>query len=136
MPYIFYNKQRSISSAPSEFCQIMGGVNDSISEWGYPMYFDRSVAQQSLELSPVGIKLAPKYDMPYIYRDVFIDNKDSISHVKSELKKAVDIAKNRGYAIAIGHPKNATFKALKSAKNDILKDVEVVYISEIYEYYK
>ena len=46
----------------SEFCQIMGGVNDSISEWGYFMYLDRSIAQQSIELSPIAINPAPKYD--------------------------------------------------------------------------
>lgn len=102
----------------------------ALKKYGFTFVDSRTIATTKAP------KLAPKYDMPYIYRDVFIDNKDSISHVKSELKKAVDIAKNRGYAIAIGHPKNATFKALKSAKNDILKDVEVVYISEIYEYYK
>jgi hypothetical protein len=59
----------------NEFYQIMGGVNDSISEWGYPMYFDRSVAQQSLELSPVGIKPAPKYDyFSYEYRTNRVTN--------------------------------------------------------------
>ncbi len=46
----------------SEFYQIMGGVNDSISEWGYFMYLDRSIAQQSIELSPIAINPAPKYD--------------------------------------------------------------------------
>ena len=43
----------------NEFYQIMGGVNDSISEWGYFMYLDRSIAQQSIELSPIAINPAP-----------------------------------------------------------------------------
>ncbi|CZE50171.1 divergent polysaccharide deacetylase family protein [Campylobacter geochelonis] len=71
----------------------------------------------------------------YIYRDVFLDNKNDRNYIRKELKKAVEIAKKRGYAIAIGHPKKITFKTLKTSQ-DILSDVEVVYINEIYEYYR
>lgn len=81
-------------------------------------------------------ELSKELGQRYIYRDVFIDNQNSEIYVKNQLKKAINIAKDRGFAIAIGHPKTATFKALKSAKNSILKEVDVVYISEIYEYYK
>ncbi len=70
----------------SEFYQIMGGVNDSISEWGYHMYFDRSVAQQSLELSPVGIKPAPKYDyFSYEYKTNRVTNVRGITLISFEL---------------------------------------------------
>lgn len=70
----------------NEFYQIMGGVNDSISEWGYPMYFDRSVAQQSLELSPVGIKPAPKYDyFSYEYTTNRVTNVRGITLISFEL---------------------------------------------------
>ncbi len=75
-------------------------------------------------------KICKEYKDLYIYRDIFLDNKQSISYIQSQLKKAVKIAKHRGYAIAIGHPHNATFRALAKSKN-ILKDVEVVYIDEL-----
>ena len=44
-------------------------------------------------------------------------------------------AKKRGYAIAIGHPHDSTFEALKIAKQTILKDVDVVYLKDIYGLY-
>ncbi|NLK66240.1 MAG: divergent polysaccharide deacetylase family protein [Campylobacteraceae bacterium] len=77
---------------------------------------------------------AKKSGHRYITRDVFLDNENSVRAVKTQLQKAVNIAKDRGYAIAIGHPKDATFKALKDS-DEILKDVEVVYLKDIYEYY-
>ncbi|MBR6953015.1 MAG: divergent polysaccharide deacetylase family protein [Campylobacter sp.] len=76
-----------------------------------------------------------KFNMRYAYRDIFLDNIDSVAEVRIKLKEAVQIAKKKGYAIAIGHPKNATFGALANS-GDILDEVEVVYLDEIYEYYK
>ena len=76
-----------------------------------------------------------KFNMRYAYRDIFLDNIDSVAEVRIKLKEAVQIAKKKGYAIAIGHPKNATFGALANS-GDILDEVEVVYLDEIYGYYK
>ena len=76
-----------------------------------------------------------RYHMRYAYRDIFLDNINSVAEVRIKLKEAVQIAKKKGYAIAIGHPKNATFGALANS-SDILDEVEVVYLDEIYEYYK
>ena len=71
----------------------------------------------------------------YAYRDIFIDNEANANYTLNQLKQAVAVAKNKGYAIAIGHPKPSTFKALKNAKS-VLKDVECVYIKDIYDYYR
>lgn len=76
-------------------------------------------------------QIAKKYAQPYIARDVFIDNIHTVDAIHKQLKHAVNIAKKRGYAIAIGHPHKVTLQALTSAKM-ILKDVEVVYIDELY----
>ena len=70
----------------------------------------------------------------YIFRDVFLDNTQNLKDIENELKKAVQIAKKRGFAIAIGHPKKQTLKVLKNS-GDILKGVEVVYLKDIYERY-
>ena len=43
---------------------------------------------------------------------------------------AVDIAKRKGYAIAIGHPHTNTLKVLINAKS-LFRDVELVYIKEL-----
>ena len=76
-----------------------------------------------------------KFNMRYAYRDIFLDNIDSVAEVRTKLKEAVQVAKKKGYAIAIGHPKKATFQALANS-SDILGEVEVVYLDEIYGYYK
>ena len=50
------------------------------------------------------------------------------------ISEVSQIAKKRGFAIAIGHPKKQTLKVLKNS-GDILKCVEVVYLKDIYEKY-
>ncbi len=73
------------------------------------------------------------YNIPLYSRNIFLDNIEDINYIQNQLKKAVKIAKKRGYAIAIGHPHKITFEALKKSKN-ILKNVEVVYIDELPKY--
>jgi polysaccharide deacetylase 2 family uncharacterized protein YibQ len=77
-------------------------------------------------------KIAHAYGDAYVARDIFIDNTQTIPYIHKQLKKAVEIAKKRGYAIAIGHPRKTTMQALASAKN-IFKDVDLVYIDQIYQ---
>jgi polysaccharide deacetylase 2 family uncharacterized protein YibQ len=55
-----------------------------------------------------------------------------VPYIHRQLQKAVNMAKKRGYAIAIGHPHKVTMKALTSAA-DIFNDVELVYIDELYQ---
>ncbi|MDD2452196.1 MAG: divergent polysaccharide deacetylase family protein [Sulfurovum sp.] len=76
-------------------------------------------------------QIAKKYAQRYIARDIFIDNKHNVPYIHKQLKQAVKIAKKRGYAIAIGHPHTVTLQALASA-GKILKEVEMVYIDELY----
>ena len=76
-------------------------------------------------------RAAKKYNQPYISRDIFLDDDPSASAVRRELVAAVNLAKKRGYAIAIGHPKKNTIAVIKASKNNILKDVEVVYLKDI-----
>ncbi|EEU7820095.1 divergent polysaccharide deacetylase family protein [Campylobacter upsaliensis] len=77
-------------------------------------------------------KIAKEMQKIYIKRDVFLDNEDDVDYVKNQLLNAVNLAQKRGYAIAIGHPKKNTFKALKESK-ELLKSVDLVYLSELYE---
>lgn len=74
------------------------------------------------------------YTQKFIYRDVFLDNIDSEAEVIKQLKLAVETAKKKGFAIAIGHPKKSTMSVLQNT-NGILKDVELVNIKDLYEYY-
>ena len=80
-------------------------------------------------------KIAKKFSQILFSRDVFLDNKPEINYIQNQLKKAIKIAKKRGYAIAICHPHHTTFIALEKSKY-LLKNVEVIYIDELYKLYK
>lgn len=75
-------------------------------------------------------ELANKYSMNLYSRDIFLDNSSKEELIKKQLKKAVSIAKKRGYALAIGHPHKNTLKVLAGATN-LLKDVELVYLKDL-----
>ncbi|NVJ52439.1 MAG: divergent polysaccharide deacetylase family protein [Campylobacteraceae bacterium] len=74
--------------------------------------------------------MAKKYKMPYIARNIFLDNEQKFGYIQNQLKKAIRIAKKRGYAIAIGHPHDITLKVLKESK-PLLKDLELIYINQL-----
>jgi polysaccharide deacetylase 2 family uncharacterized protein YibQ len=77
-----------------------------------------------------GVRVAREYGDPYLGRDVFIDNVQQFGAIRARLKEAVQKARRKGYAIAIGHPHPITFRTLKNAL-DILVDVKVVYMDEL-----
>lgn len=80
-------------------------------------------------------KVSQELGLSYVYRDVFLDNEQNQKNILHQLELAINIAKNKGHAIAICHPYPATFEALKSAQETMLRDVDVVYLDEIYGLY-
>lgn len=70
------------------------------------------------------------YKIPLFKRDIFLDDKENPDYIRNQLKKAIEIAKRRGYAIAIGHPHKITLETLKNSK-DLLNQVDVIYIDEL-----
>ncbi len=75
------------------------------------------------------------YKIPLFKRDIFLDDKENPEYIRNQLKKAIEIAKKRGYAIAIGHPHKITLETLKNSK-DLLNQVDVIYIDELAKYAK
>jgi hypothetical protein len=51
--------------------------------------------------------------VPFAERDVFIDHVETLDFARKALKHTEELALRRGYAIAIGHPKDNTIAALK-----------------------
>ena len=94
-------------------------------EQGFIFVDSKTIAQTAVA------RAAKKYNQPYISRDIFLDDNPSAAAVRRELVAAVNLAKKEGYAIAIGHPKKNTIAVIKESKNNILKDVEVVYLKDI-----
>ena len=60
-----------------------------------------------------GIDTAKAASVPFLERDVFLDNIDTQAEVVKQLANTVAIAKKSGTAIAIGHPHDATLTVLK-----------------------
>ncbi|EDZ63366.1 putative polysaccharide deacetylase, Divergent polysaccharide deacetylase family [Sulfurimonas gotlandica GD1] len=67
----------------------------------------------------------------YVARDVFLDHTMDKVSIIIQIKKAIQVAKLHGTAIAIGHPHANTLLALHESKK-LFKDVELVYIDRLY----
>jgi hypothetical protein len=61
----------------------------------------------------VAAREAERSHVPFAERDVFIDNDLELKSVLRALAHAENIARHRGYAVAIGHPHDVTIDALK-----------------------
>lgn len=80
----------------------------------------------------VGKSIAENYQVPYAHRHVFLDNDNNVDYIYKQLQLAENIARRNGYVIAIGHPKSATYLALKEwLKTLPEKHVRLVHMSEI-----
>lgn len=82
--------------------------------------------------SPVPGRIAAHAGYPYLSRDVFLDNVRDVALIERQITKAVQRARDRGYAIAIGHPYGETLTALNNAlaRGD-LAGVELIQLSEL-----
>lgn len=78
----------------------------------------------------VAKEYATKYGVPFLARNIFLDNELKYDYIQGQLKKAIAIAKKSGYSIAIGHPHSITVQVLRESK-ELLKDLDVVYINEL-----
>ncbi|CAD7287205.1 divergent polysaccharide deacetylase family protein [Campylobacter suis] len=116
----------------SKFTSNFNAINKTfeiLQNQGFIFMDSKTIASSKVEL------VAKNHKVPYFCRDVFLDDTDSVSKIQKQLELAVHIAKTNGVAIAIGHPRKNTIAVLKSA-NELLKDVELIYINEAYELLK
>lgn len=60
----------------------------------------------------VGAAVADRLGVPFAERDVFLDNETSAGAVGDQLNHLEQVARRKGYAIAIGHPHDGTIEAL------------------------
>jgi len=82
----------------------------------------------------IGCEVAAEYEIDCANRDVFLDNENNFEYVTGQLKRTERIADNKGYAIAIGHPKSETVKALQNwLKNLDESKYEVVTVGELFK---
>lgn len=86
--------------------QAMARVMAELQRRGLLFLDSRTVAQT------VAAQVADRYGVPNASRDVFLDNDPSLSAVRDSLATLEKTAKHKGFAIAIGHPKDETLAAL------------------------
>ena len=60
----------------------------------------------------VGPALARQFGVPFAERNVFLDNVNEVAAVKARLRELENLARRRGTAVAIAHPRDATLAAL------------------------
>jgi uncharacterized protein len=71
------------------------------------LFLDSLTTQNS-----TGRKTASQAGVPFVARDVFLDNEIDARHIDQRLAEVEQVARTQGHAIAIGHPHNATIDAL------------------------
>jgi uncharacterized protein len=62
----------------------------------------------------VGSSVARRFGVPVVERNVFLDNDNDFDAVKARLAETERLARRRGTAIAIGHPRDGTLAALSA----------------------
>jgi len=62
----------------------------------------------------VGLTLAQQSGVPTAARNVFLDNVGEVAAVEGQLVKLEELARKRGSAVAIGHPRDVTIAALNA----------------------
>ncbi len=77
-------------------------------------------------------KAARQAGIPYAGRDVFLDHVETQAFAAAALVKAEQVARKNGYAIAIGHPKDFTIRALKDWIPTLAaKGIDLVPVREV-----
>ncbi len=102
----------------------MGAVMEAAKSRGL-MFLDSRTTPHSK-----GGAAAARFGVPALSRDIFIDNVATEAAVRQQLDKAVAMAREKGHAIVIGHPHEATIAALR-AWIPTLKDVSLVPITAL-----
>ncbi len=86
---------------------LLSGVIEELSKKGLMFLDSKTIASSKADEIVEHIKL------PYASRDIFIDDSNKIEDIKKSLISFENIAKKRGYAIAICHPRDNTIKVLQ-----------------------
>ncbi|RUO81128.1 hypothetical protein CWI84_03180 [Idiomarina tyrosinivorans] len=76
--------------------------------------------------------MAKLYGVPTTRRNVFLDNQRDSRSLQRQFDRALEIAKQRGHAVLIGHPYPETLSFLQQALPQLNNsDIELVYASRL-----
>lgn len=78
----------------------------------------------------VGRRVARELGMAVLERNVFLDNDNDVDKVLHQLEQVERLARKQGFAIAIGHPRDATIEVLKTwVPEAIARGINIVPVS-------
>jgi polysaccharide deacetylase 2 family uncharacterized protein YibQ len=81
-----------------------------------------------------GFRAAKEMGLQVLDRQVFLDNEQDVENTIAKFEELIEIAKERGSAVAIGHPHPTTIAALKKMIDRFESEgVEVVPVSSLIE---
>ncbi|MCP3671094.1 MAG: divergent polysaccharide deacetylase family protein [Gammaproteobacteria bacterium] len=105
----------------------MSWLMDAIKDHGGLFFVDSRTTDHS-----VADQVAVEKLLPAVRRDVFLDNVRTKTAIKNEFRRLLQLAKKRGYAVAIGHPYPETMQVLKQELAGLSsKGIRLIPISEI-----
>jgi len=104
----------------------MAVVMETLKERGL-LFLDSVTSPKS-----AGREAAKTAGVPFIARNIFLDHVDDVGEIKGRLQQTADLAKRRGHAVAIAHPRDATIEALEPWLKDLhAQGIQLVPLSAI-----
>ncbi len=79
----------------------------------------------------VALDLAREIGLPAARRGVFLDNALAPRALKIQMERLMSMARHQGKAIGIGHPHKETLFMLKAYKNNLIKNFNIVNVSDL-----
>ena len=76
----------------------------------------------------VAYQIAREQGVPAARRNVFLDDVNTEAAVREQWQRLLSIARHKGFALAIGHPRSATFKVLEEELPK-LADANLILVS-------
>jgi len=76
----------------------------------------------------LALEIAQQHHIPSTKRDIFLDNQRDTKTIRTQLRKALALAKARGRATAIGHPYPETLQVLEKIQ-PLLDEYQVELVS-------
>lgn len=107
-----------MGSAIMEDERSLSAVMDVLQEKGV-LFVDSVTTAKSL-----GKTIAAEKGVPFLGRDVFLDSTDSLEQVKCNLRKAAEMALEKGEALAIGHVGPEGGKVTAQAIKELIPELE------------
>ena len=107
-----------MGSAIMEDQKSLSAVMDVLKEKN-ALFVDSMTTAKSL-----GKSLAAEKGVPFLGRDVFLDSTDSLEQVKANLRKAAEVALEKGEAVAIGHVGPEGGKVTAQAIQELIPELE------------